>query len=250
MLLVAFFFVAVIYSAVGFGGGSTYIALLALSDQPAELIPLVALPCNILVVTLGSFFAVSRRDFDWRMATPFFVSSVPMAFIGGIVRIDASFYLLLLGLSLALAGVSLCVRRAPDDALIATKPWTFATLIGGGLGLLSGMVGIGGGIFLAPILHHLRWASSKTIAALCSFFILINSISGLAGQLIKTGTEQAILQLTQGLPLLLAVALGGVLGARFVIEGVTHQRVAQLTGVLVLVVGLRILWAWTSYIQT
>jgi len=79
---------------------------------------------------------------------------------------------------------------------------------------------------------------------------LINSISGLAGQLIKTGTEQAILQLTQGLPLLLAVALGGVIGARFVIEGVTHQRVAQLTGVLVLVVGLRILWAWTSYIQT
>lgn len=250
MLVVAFFFVAVIYSAVGFGGGSTYIALLALSDQPAELIPLLALPCNILVVTLGSYFAVSRRDFDWRMAMPFFLSSVPMAFIGGIVRIDASFYLLLLGLSLVLAGVSLCVRRAPDDALIAAKPWTLATLIGGGLGLLSGMVGIGGGIFLAPILHHLRWASSKTIAALCSFFILINSISGLAGQLLKTGTDQAMLQLTQGLPLLLAVVLGGVIGARFVIEGVTHQRVAQLTGVLVLVVGLRILWAWTPYIQT
>ena len=80
MLPVAFFFVAAIYSAVGFGGGSTYIALLALSDQPAELIPLVALPCNILVVTLGSYFAVSRRDFDWRMAVPFFLSSVPMAF--------------------------------------------------------------------------------------------------------------------------------------------------------------------------
>ena len=71
--------------AVGFGGGSTYIALLALSDQPAELIPLVALPCNILVVTLGSYFAVSRRDFDWRMAVPFFLSSVPMAFIGGVI---------------------------------------------------------------------------------------------------------------------------------------------------------------------
>ncbi|MFZ8975246.1 MAG: hypothetical protein ACO2ZD_14240, partial [Pseudomonadales bacterium] len=74
MLLVAFFFVAVIYSAVGFGGGSTYIALLALSGQSAELIPLVALPCNILVVTLGSYFAIRRRDFDWRMAMPFFLS--------------------------------------------------------------------------------------------------------------------------------------------------------------------------------
>ena len=248
MLLVAFFFVAVIYSAVGFGGGSTYIALLALSGQSAELIPLVALPCNILVVTLGSYFAIRRRDFDWRMAMPFFLSSVPMAFIGGIVPIGASFYFLLLGLSLVLAGASLCVRQAPDDALVAAKSWTLATLIGGGLGLLSGMVGIGGGIFLAPILHHLRWASSKTIVALCSFFILINSISGLAGQLFKTSTDQAIMQLTQGWPLLLAVVLGGVIGARFVIEGVTHQRVAQLTGVLVLVVGLRILWAWTSYV--
>lgn len=250
MLPIAFFFVAIIYSTVGFGGGSTYIALLALSNQPAELIPLVALPCNILVVTLGSYFAVSRRDFDWRMAVPFFLSSVPMAFIGGIVPIDASVYFLLLGLSLALAGISLCIRRSPDDVVVAAKSWTLATLIGGGLGLLSGMVGIGGGIFLAPLLHHLRWAPSKTIAALCSFFILINSISGLAGQLFKTGFDQAIMQLTHGLPLLFAVLLGGVIGSRFVIEEVAHQRVAQLTGVLVLVVGLRILWDWTSYIQT
>ena len=249
MLPVAFFFVAVIYSAVGFGGGSTYIALLALSNQPAELIPLVALPCNILVVTLGSYFAVSRRDFDWRMAIPFFLSSVPMAFIGGVIPIDASVYLLLLGLSLVFAGVSLCVRRAPDDSVVAEKSWTLATLLGGSLGLLSGVVGIGGGIFLAPILHHLRWESSKTIAALCSVFILINSISGLAGQLLKTGIDQAWMQLTFGLPLFAAVLLGGVIGARFVNEGVAHQRVAQLTGVLVLVVGIRILWDWTSYIQ-
>lgn len=250
MLPVAFFFVAAIYSAVGFGGGSTYIALLALSNQPAELIPLVALPCNILVVTLGSYFAVSRRDFDWRMAIPFFVSSVPMAFVGGIVPIDASVYFFLLGLSLAFAGVSLCIRRAPDDAVVSARSWPLAVVIGAGLGLLSGMVGIGGGIFLAPILHHLRWASSKIIASLCSFFILINSISGFAGQLLKTGLDQAEQQLSSGLPLFVAVVVGGVIGARFVIEGVAHQRVAQLTGVLVLIVGLRILWAWSSYIQT
>lgn len=249
MLPAAFFFVAVIYSAVGFGGGSTYIALLALSDQPAELIPLVALPCNILVVTLGSYYAVSRRNFDWRMAIPFFLSSVPMAFVGGVIPLDASVYFLLLGLSLSVAGVSLCVRRAPDDSVVAERSWTLATFLGGSLGLLSGMVGIGGGIFLAPILHYLSWASSKTIAALCSFFILINSISGLAGQLLKTGVDQAITQLTSGLPLFAAVILGGVIGARFVIEGVAHQRVAQVTGLLVLAVGIRILWAWTSYIQ-
>lgn len=249
MLALAFFVIALIYSAVGFGGGSTYIALLAFSGQPAELIPLVALPCNILVVSLGSYFAVSRRDFDWRMATPFFVASVPMAFLGGVLPIDASVYFLLLGLSLAVAGLSLCLRKAPDDSSVVAKSWPLAAFIGAGLGLLSGVVGIGGGIFLAPILHHLRWASSKTIAALCSFFILINSLSGFAGQLFKTGVEQGVVQMSSSLPLFAAVLVGGVVGGRFVIEGVAHQRVAQLTGLLVLFVGVRILWSWSSYIH-
>lgn len=249
MLAFAFFVIALIYSAVGFGGGSTYIALLAFSGQPAELIPLVALPCNILVVSLGSYFAVSRRDFDWRMATPFFVASVPMAFVGGVLPIDASVYFLLLGLSLAVAGLSLCLRKAPDDSSVVAKSWPLAAFIGAGLGLLSGVVGIGGGIFLAPILHHLRWASSKTIAALCSFFILINSLSGFAGQLFKTGVEQGVVQMSSSLPLFAAVLVGGVVGGRFVIEGVAHQRVAQLTGLLVLFVGVRILWSWSSYIH-
>ena len=111
------------------------------------------------------------------------------------------------------------------------------------------MVGIGGGIFLAPILHHLRWASSKTIAALCSFFILINSLSGLTGQVLKTGTDSAVSGLYQAIPLLIAVVIGGAIGGRFVIEGVANQRVAQLTGLLVCVVGLRILWAWTEYLH-
>ena len=250
MLAIGFFVVALIYSAVGFGGGSTYIALLALSDYPAEVVPLIALPCNIAVVSVGSYLAVHRRDFDWRLSVPFFVASVPMAFVGGLIPLDATVYFLLLGLSLAIAGVSLIVRTAPDGATtLGARGWGLASVIGGGLGLLSGMVGIGGGIFLAPILHHLRWASSKTIAALCSFFILINSLSGLAGQTLKTGTDSAISGLYEAIPLLIAVVLGGVVGGRFVIEGFANQRVAQLTGLLVLLVGLRILWAWSSYLH-
>lgn len=250
MLAIGFFVVALIYSAVGFGGGSTYIALLALSDYPAEVVPLIALPCNIAVVSVGSYLAVHRRDFDWRLSVPFFVASVPMAFVGGLIPLDATVYFLLLGLSLAIAGVSLIVRTAPDGATnLGARGWGLASVIGGGLGLLSGMVGIGGGIFLAPILHHLRWASSKTIAALCSFFILINSLSGLAGQTLKTGTDSAISGLYEAIPLLIAVVLGGVVGGRFVIEGVANQRVAQLTGLLVLLVGVRILWAWSSYLH-
>ncbi len=251
MLAIGFFVVALIYSAVGFGGGSTYIALLALSGHPAEVIPLIALPCNIAVVSVGSYLAVHRRDFDWRLSVPFFVTSVPMAFVGGLIPLDATLYFFLLGLSLAIAGVSLIVRTVPDDATtLGAHGWGLASVIGGGLGLLSGMVGIGGGIFLAPILHHLRWASSKMIAALCSFFILINSLSGLVGQILKTGTASAASGLYEAMPLLIAVFIGGVVGGRFVIEGVANQRVAQLTGLLVLLVGLRIMWAWTSYIQT
>ena len=250
MLAIGFFVVALIYSAVGFGGGSTYIALLALSDYPAEVVPLIALPCNIAVVSVGSYLAVHRRDFDWRLSAPFFVASVPMAFVGGLIPLDATAYFLLLGLSLAIAGVSLIVRTAPDGAMtLGARSWGLASVIGGGLGLLSGMVGIGGGIFLAPILHHLRWASSKTIAALCSFFILMNSLSGLAGQILKTGTDSAISGLYEAIPMLIAVVLGGVVGGRFVIEGVANQRVAQLTGLLVLLVGLRILWAWSGYLH-
>ena len=247
MLAIGFFVVALIYSAVGFGGGSTYIALLALSGHPAEVIPLIALPCNIAVVTVGSYLAVRRRDFDWRLSIPFFVASVPMAFIGGLIPLDASVYFLLLGMSLVFAGISLMLRIAPDDRALSQRRWGLAGGIGAGLGLLSGMVGIGGGIFLAPILHHLRWASSKTIAALCSFFILINSLSGLAGQILKTGVASAVSGISATMPLLLAVVIGGIIGGRFVIEGVANQRVAQLTGLLVLVVGLRILWSWASY---
>lgn len=247
MLAIGFFVVALIYSAVGFGGGSTYIALLALRGHPAEVIPLIALPCNIAVVTVGSYLAVRRRDFDWRLSIPFFVASVPMAFIGGLIPLDATLYFLLLGMSLVFAGISLMLRIAPDDRALSQRRWGLAGGIGAVLGLLSGMVGIGGGIFLAPILHHLRWASSKTIAALCSFFILINSLSGLAGQTLKTGAASAVSGISATMPLLLAVVIGGVIGGRFVIEGVANQRVAQLTGLLVLVVGLRILWSWVSY---
>ena len=92
MLAFGFFIVAMVYSAVGFGGGSTYIALLALSGQPAELIPLLALPCNILVVTIGSYFAVHRRHFDWQLSIPFFITSVPMAFFGGLIQLEATLY--------------------------------------------------------------------------------------------------------------------------------------------------------------
>ena len=137
MLAFAFFIVATLYSAVGFGGGSTYIALLALSGQPAELIPLIALPCNIAVVAVGSYLAVYRRNFDWRTSAPFFVTSVPMAFIGGLISITASVYFFLLGVCLIGAAISLLLRRAPDESESFPQSAGLASIIGGGLGFVS-----------------------------------------------------------------------------------------------------------------
>jgi uncharacterized membrane protein YfcA len=147
MLAFGFLIVAVVYSAVGFGGGSTYIALLALSGHPAEVIPLIALPCNILVVTIGSYFAVHRRHFDWHLSIPFFITSIPMAFLGGLIRLEATLYFVLLGLSLVIAGMSLLFRTAPTDVSGLPGSRGLAAVIGAGLGFLSGMVGIGGGYF-------------------------------------------------------------------------------------------------------
>ena len=130
MLVFGFLIVAVVYSAVGCGGGSTYIALLALSGHPAEVIPLIALPCNILVVTIGSYFAVHRRHFDWHLSIPFFITSIPMAFLGGLIRLEATLYFVLMGLSLVIVGMSLLFRTAPTDVSGLPGPRGLAAVTG------------------------------------------------------------------------------------------------------------------------
>lgn len=243
VLALGFFIVALIYSSVGFGGGSTYIALLALSEQSSSVVPVIALTCNILVVAIGSFMAIVRRGVNWRLSVPFFSASVPMAFVGGWLPLTDNIYFLLLAVSLLASSLVMMFASYEEKASVTTRlRWPLASLIGGFLGLLSGMVGIGGGIFLAPILHHLRWASAKTIAAICSVFILVNSIAGLSGQLLKTGVATWIDTAYGHLPLLMAVTIGGFLGARIIIEGINQHQVKRATSILIFLVGLRLLW--------
>ena len=174
ILPVLFFATAALYATVGFGGGSTYTALLVMMDDAIWRIPIIALICNITVVAAGSYLAVTRRAFVWQRAAPFFIASVPLAFIGGLIALRDETYITLLAISLLLAGLRLLLIGDKDIIASPTQSTGKAIAIGGALGLLSGMVGIGGGIFLAPILYYLRWADSKTIAALCSFCILVN----------------------------------------------------------------------------
>lgn len=241
ILPVLFFATAALYATVGFGGGSTYTALLVMLDDAIWRIPIIALICNITVVAAGSYLAVTRRAFVWQRAAPFFIASVPLAFIGGLIALRDETYITLLAISLLLAGLRLLLIGDKDIIASPTQSTGKAIAIGGALGLLSGMVGIGGGIFLAPILYYLRWADSKTIAALCSFFILINSLAGLAGQLVKNGAG-VIPEIAEiALPLMAATLLGGLLGARLLLEYLSPNKIQQITALLIIFVATRLL---------
>lgn len=240
VIAVLFFAAAAIYSMAGFGGGSTYIAVLTLSGFAHDRIPVVALVCNIVVVTGGAYHFVRAGHFNWSRFWPFAIASVPLAFVGGRMPLTRETFLLLLGLSLLAAGVLLVWpvgnERVGADVRPPHRGWSLG--IGGGLGLLSGMVGIGGGIFLAPLLLLLRWALPKQVASFSAVFILLNSISGLAGQLLK---NSAALSDVQWLWLAFAVFLGGQLGSRLGANRVSQARVRQVTGVIVLAAAWRIL---------
>lgn len=241
ILPVLFFATAALYATVGFGGGSTYTALLVMMDDAIWRIPIIALICNITVVAAGSYLAVTRRAFVWQRAAPFFIASVPLAFIGGLIALRDETYITLLAISLLLAGLRLLLIRDKDIIASPTQSTGKAIAIGGALGLLSGMVGIGGGIFLAPILYYLRWADSKTIAALCGFFILVNSLAGLAGQLVKNGAG-VIPEIAEiALPLMAATLLGGLLGARLLLEYLSPNKIQQITALLIIFVATRLL---------
>jgi len=241
ILPVLFFATAALYATVGFGGGSTYTALLVMMDDAIWRIPIIALICNITVVAAGSYLAVTRRAFVWQHAAPFFIASVPLAFIGGLIALRDETYITLLAISLLLAGLRLLLIRDKDIIASPTQSTGKAIAIGGALGLLSGMVGIGGGIFLAPILYYLRWADSKTIAALCSFFILVNSLAGLAGQLVKNGAGVIPEIAEVALPLMAATLLGGLLGARLLLEYLSSNKIQQITALLIIFVATRLL---------
>ena len=241
LLAIAFFVTALLYASVGFGGGSTYSALLALSGLDYRVLPLVSLACNIIVVA-GSSWRFARADVTpWKGALLLTVLAAPAAFVGGLVAIDRESFLLLLGLSLVLTGVTMLV---PLREAVAGEPTRFAKAIPFAavpLGFLAGLVGIGGGIFLAPLLHLTRWNNARAIAATASLFILVNSLFGLAGQLLKHGPAMFGAALVDALPLLIAVVVGGQIGSLLAVRVLPVKWIRWLTAALVAVVGVRLL---------
>ena len=232
--------VALVYASVGFGGGSTYSALLALSDVDYRLIPVIALLCNIIVVTGGTIRFARARLIDWRQVLPLVAVSAPLAFIGGLVPLKQSVFYLLLGSGLLLSSLLLLIRVETFDAKRLPQPLLLA--VSGAVGLLAGLSGIGGGIFMSPLLHLIRWADAKRIAAFASLYILINSITGIAGQLVKAGPVSLMNPAAEYWPLMLAVLVGGQVGSYFGLKLLTPEWLRRLTALLVGYVAIRLLW--------
>lgn len=236
----AFFGTALLYASVGFGGGSTYNALLSLAGFDFRLLPIVSLCCNVIVVTGGTIRFARAGVVPWRRALLLSLVAAPLAFLGGLTPIREETFLFLLGLSLVGAGLALFIPRATDAEAEPAAAARFMPLLAAPLGYLAGLVGIGGGIFLAPLLHLTRWASARQIAATASLFILINSLTGLAGQLAKNGVERISDALTPTLPLLIAVVLGGQLGSLLALRWLPERVIRWLTAALTIWAGSRL----------
>ncbi len=237
---ILFAFVALFYASVGFGGGSSYLALLVLWEVPYAIIPAIALICNITVVSGNSIHYVRAGYLNWRLLLPSTLASVPFAYLGGRLDIEKEHFILLLCATLLIAGVRLLLNyRLYDDSTMSYHPISLGLggVIGAVLGFLAGAIGIGGGIFLAPILYNLRAGSPKQIATTASLFILVNSIAGLIGQLQKNGVTEAVLDYWY-LPLL--VLAGGQIGNLLTIRFIPTRIVALLTALLVLFVAGRL----------
>ena len=247
MLILALLFLvtALLYASVGFGGGSTYNALLVLADTDYRILPSVALACNLIVVAGGVWQYRRSGQLSVGFALPFVALSIPMAWFGGSVPIQRQTFVLLLGLSLLAAGIAMWFQPSqtkasrPRNAMIN---WLVGVPLGGAIGFLSGMVGVGGGIFLAPALHLLRLAEPKRIAATSSFFIMVNSIAGLVGQATKQGTTAHLVALVDYIWLGVAVLIGGQIGSRLSTRVLSGRVVKRLTALLVLYVAGRLLY--------
>jgi uncharacterized membrane protein YfcA len=220
MLALSFFLIALVYALVGFGGGTSYLALLSMYAVPFQLIPKIGLICNLLVVSGGCWHYFKNGHFNSKLILPLVLSSVPMAFLGGFYPVSEKVFFILLTASLILAGLRLLFEK--KVTIGDTKPpgLVLAIPTGALLGFLSGIVGIGGGIFLAPIMLNLKWAPPKQVAATASAFIFLNSLAGLSGQMLK-GFQ--LHELNPYLLLFAAVVIGGQIGSRIG----SHPRVSQ-----------------------
>jgi uncharacterized membrane protein YfcA len=235
-----FFVVATLYSMVGFGGGSSYLAILTFYMADQYLIRSNALICNIAVVSIGTITALLDKSLNLKKAALYVALSIPAAYLGAMVRLSDRSFFILLAIALVLSSIGMLIQSLRrKDVIPNTKNKPAKALsLGSIIGFFSGMVGIGGGIFLSPTVNLLKMETAKTIAGIASFFILVNSIAGVLG-LANAGTLN--LETNTTLILVAAVLIGGTIGAKIKSSKLKSNHIRLLTALLVFVVGIRLL---------
>jgi uncharacterized membrane protein YfcA len=236
VLTAAVFLVALLYSSVGHAGASGYIAVMSLLNlAPAEIKP-IALALNILVATIGSWQFWRAGHFSWKLFWPFAILAVPFAFVGGYLNLPTRAFKVVVGIVLLVSAVQFLVRPpAEGDPRPPAKP--LALGVGAGLGLLSGLTGTGGGIFLTPLLIFMRWARTKTASATSALFILLNSMAGLLGNVSATQTFPKF-----GLSLLAAAGVGGLIGSHLGSRRLEPTVIKRLLAVVLVIAGLKLIF--------
>ncbi len=239
ILSILFFVTAILYASVGFGGGSTYLALMLIWDIPYYIFPVIALICNIFVVSGNSFNYIKAGNLNLKLLVPYLIGSIPLAFIGGSLQIDKNLFEIFLFVVLTLAGTLLLINfKSYDDneSTYRNVPTFVSITIGTILGFVSGVVGVGGGIFLSPILFLIKAGKPKHIVTAASVFILINSISGVIGQLTK---NIVLSDISNYWYLFLIVIIGGHIGNYLNLKIFPTRLLALVTSGLVLFVAIR-----------
>lgn len=238
VLAVLFFLSALLYSSVGHGGASGYLAMMGLVGVEPSMMKPTALCLNILVSAMAFWRFYSAKNFSWQFFMPLAMTATPMAFLGGMTHLPSYFYKPIVGAVLifsALYSFKSANKLTSEKALKPVSKWLLA-VVGAILGLLSGLTGVGGGVFLSPILLFNHWANPKTVAGIAAGFILLNSISGLFGVL-STGAK-----LPSELPLWLGVALaGGFIGATYGSKRFADPMLNKLLAVVLLIAGVKML---------
>ncbi len=226
--------VAFLYSSVGHAGASGYIAVMTLFHMaPADIKP-IALTLNILVASIGSWQFFRAGHFSWKLFWPFAVLAMPMAFAGGYANLPVKWFKLLVGVVLLFSALRF-VMKSGDDTVTGEPSRPVAAGIGAGLGLLSGLTGTGGGIFLTPLLLFARWARAKQAAAVSAVFILLNSTAGLLGNLGATKQFPAFAGAFAA-----AAIIGGAAGSHFGSRRFNHTVIKRLLAAVLTIAGLKL----------
>ncbi len=238
LLSVLIFAAGLLYSSVGHAGASGYLAAMALFGLAPDIMKPTALVLNILVAFIAAAQFYREGYFSWRIFWPFAMSSIPFAFIGGALSLPGSVYKQALGLILLFAAYRLFqYRHSAITDVAKSVPVLWAVLFGAGIGLLSGAVGVGGGIFLSPLLLFMGWAKTKQTAGISAAFILVNSIAGIAGHLasVKLLPEAVY-------PWAFAAVVGGIIGSRLGSQRFVNATLYRLLSVILIIAGAKLIF--------